>query len=209
MFGKALRQIASSDAVYLSFDDGPDPSLTPQVLEVLKRYNAHATFFVVAKKAQKHPALIEKILSEGHSIGNHSLDHSYGVFFKGYQKMFEWIVAAEEVLKFQNVQSVGFRPPVGIRTPELANVLEKLEIPLILWNQRCYDGILPFSEKKAQKMARATCAGDILLLHDVQSKKHEDAFLKSLDTLICDLKAKNLNLKALQPKALKTTTPTS
>lgn len=184
LLGKAIRSIENSDSLYLSFDDGPDPTLTPHVLDLLKKHNAKATFFVIAVKAKNHKDIIERIQKEGHSIGNHSLDHSYSQFFKGYKAMKNWILQSESMLRELDIKSVGFRPPVGIRTPELAKALRELNLPLILWEQRCYDGVFKFSKEKALKLAKQCKAGDIVLFHDVQKPQNQKVFLDSLSLFL-------------------------
>lgn len=198
LIGKALRKIPSETNVYLSFDDGPDSVFTPKVLEVLKRHNVQATFFVIGQKAIDQLDLIKKILSDGHSIGNHSLDHSYSVFFKGQRRMLEWIKDSESLLAKHQIPSVGFRPPVGIRTPELARALYEQKLPLILWKQRTFDKALPFTIARAKKMAQRTQSGDILLLHDVQKNKWQNDFLIALETLISELKEKEFTLAPIK-----------
>ncbi|MEZ4814369.1 MAG: polysaccharide deacetylase family protein [Bdellovibrionota bacterium] len=197
ILGKPIRKLAPEKAIYITFDDGPDPELTPQVLDLLKEFGAKATFFVVAKKAAAHPEIIARIQKEGHAIGNHSLDHSYAPFFKGYSAMLQWIEESESILKSLNIQSIGFRPPVGIRTPELAAVLRNLNVPLILWQRRAFDTVIKFTSRKASSMAHRSQEGDILLLHDSQKKSWQKDFIKGLQTLIVQLSKKGFFLSQI------------
>ncbi len=204
LVGKALRKLPSQNAVFLSFDDGPDPDLSPRVLDLLKEYGVKATFFVIAQKAEKYPQIIQRIQREGHAIGNHSLDHHYSPFFKGPQAIYKWVDDAEKLLKKIGIHnSVGFRPPVGIRTPELARALKKLELPLILWEQRSFDKVIKFTAKRARSLAKRTQAGDIILLHDVQREEWHDDFLLGLKTLIEELGKKSIFLPKIEISALK------
>lgn len=199
LVGTPLRKIPSPNAVYLSFDDGPDPELSPRVLDLLREYGVKATFFVIAQKAEKYPQIIQRIQREGHGIGNHSLDHHYSPFFKGPKALFKWVQESETLLKKIGIHnSVGFRPPVGIRTPELALALRKLEIPLILWQQRSFDKLFKFNSRRAQSLAKRTQAGDIVLLHDVQRQEWQDDFLIGLKTLIEELSKKGLFLPKIE-----------
>lgn len=199
VLGKPIRSVPSPHAVFITFDDGPDPELTPRVLDLLKEYGVKATFFVVVQKAEKYPALLKRIQIEGHALGNHSLDHTYSTFFKGYKKVFDWVRQSEILLKNLGVEkSVGFRPPVGIRTPELAKALETLHIPLILWKQRSFDRAIKFTEQRARSLAKRTHAGDIVLLHDVQRREWQQDFLVGLKTLIEELSKKGLFLPKLE-----------
>jgi hypothetical protein len=111
--------------------------------------------------------------------------------------MHEWIKDSEDLLSKYQIPSVGFRPPVGIRTPELASALSKEKLPLLLWKQRSFDKAIAFTSERAKKMAHRTQGGDILLLHDVQKTEWQSNFLSALETLILELKEKNLNLAAI------------
>src|SRR6185503_6150463 len=119
----------------------PDPEGTPQVLQMLAQNGAHATFFLVADRAAQHPDLVATIREQGHAIGNHSLDHRYGVFFKGRQAMLSWVQKAEQTFAALGCTTVGFRPPVGVRTPELYWALHKLGLPMVLWRRRFFDKV--------------------------------------------------------------------
>jgi len=202
LVGNALRKLPSQNAAFLSFDDGPDPDLSPRVLDLLKEYGVKATFFVIAQKAEKCPQIIQRMQREGHAIGNHSLDHHYSPFFKGKKAIFNWVQSSETLLKQIGIHnSVGFRPPVGIRTPELALALNKLKLPLILWNQRSFDKVIKFTAKRASSLAKRTQAGDIILLHDVQRQEWHDDFLLGLKTLIEELGKKSLFLPKIEISA--------
>lgn len=146
--------------IYLTFDDGPDTDVTPDVLEILQKFDAKATFFCVGKKAVKHPELLEKIKEMGHSIGNHSYSHIHGncvsdeVFYDDIEK-------CDMVLN-----SRLFRPPYGKIT---RTQIEKLRAKyyLILWS------VLPgdFDKKvtKEKCLARSvkhTKSGSIIVFHN-------------------------------------------
>lgn len=163
-----LRVISSEDNVlYLTFDDGPDNRATPQVLEILAGAKVKATFFLVAERAAKHKALLEAIRSQGHQIGNHSLDHGYAVFFQGRRRLLKWIDDSERVFAELGVsRTVGFRPPAGVVTPELKWALGERKMPLVLWERRFYDTVFRWSSEKAIRSLRTTPKGSIVLLHD-------------------------------------------
>lgn len=196
--GHPVRNVSSPGCnIYLTFDDGPNLEVTPHVLDMLKEFGVKATFFVVADRAKDCPELLIRMMDEGHSIGNHSLDHTYSVFFKGHKAMRTWIEKSEDILKEFRVKSVGFRPPVGIRTPELARSLRDLGIPMILWNQRCYDAVRAFTPEKAQELVERSQAGDIILLHDRQRPEWKENFLVGLRILLEGFKKNNLTIDGL------------
>ena len=200
--GNPVRQIVPKDkqeVAYLSFDDGPNAELTPRVLDMLNEFQAKATFFVITERAKANQEVLKRIVDEGHAIGNHSTDHRYSVFFKSYQEMYSWVKAAEDDLTNLGIKnSVGFRPPVGIRTPKLARALKELKLPLILWKQRSYDGIFRFSSMKANKIINQCKSGDIILLHDRQKTEWEKDFLDGLRTLLTGLSNKGFLLPKLE-----------
>jgi peptidoglycan/xylan/chitin deacetylase (PgdA/CDA1 family) len=173
---KAKRIVPDSKSLYLTFDDGPVSS-TDDVLKILDRHKIKATFFVVAQTAKKNQAILRNILAAGHSIGNHSLDHSYSHFFKGKQSLLQWIKSSEEeISSLIEGPTVGFRPPAGVRTPELHQALSELQMPLILWRQRFFDTIFPFTFSKARRSLKCVKPGSIILLHDRQDPRRLPLF---------------------------------
>ncbi len=172
---------------YLTFDDGPDPMLTEKVLLILKKYGIPATFFVIAEKAQRYSEIIKKILDDGHSIGNHSLNHNYRSFFYTFDKMSEWIQKSERAI--QNITgkpTIGFRSPAGIVNKQLIRVLQVLKMPLYHWNIRFYDTKFPLNKRKVEKACSDITPGSIILLHDCH-KLNQDNFIYQLEQLIIGL----------------------
>ncbi len=132
-----LRRVSDfPKSVFLTFDDGPDPVGTPQVLETLRRHSAKATFFVIADCARRHRDILRDILREGHSVGNHSLDHAYRNYWRGVPALKEWVTSADSILRAEGVEPVGFRPPAGVMTPNLRIALRELGQPVVMWNER-------------------------------------------------------------------------
>jgi peptidoglycan/xylan/chitin deacetylase (PgdA/CDA1 family) len=184
--------------IFLTFDDGPIPGFTLDVLNVLKKHQAKATFFVVAEKAVANPDIIQKIIEHGHSIGNHSLNHSFRPFFSGRKTMVQWIETAEKKLyDLTNAASVGWRSPAGIQTPPLHYALKKLNIPMIHWNVRYYDTVRRWTWKAAEDSIPQIKPGSIVLLHDKQKPENEKIFLETLEKFIPALKQRGLNLDRL------------
>lgn len=188
VWGPAIRTVPNAKNIFLTFDDGPDPKTTPQVLDLLKKLKVRATFFVIAERAEAHPALIKRILSEGHAVGNHSTDHRYRNYFKSVKETKVWISQSESRLQaLIHGKTVGFRPPAGVRTPAIHKALVELDIPMIYWSQRFYDTRFVFDEDKARKAASKVKQGDIILLHDSQSLKTLGPFLEGLSTYVFSL----------------------
>jgi len=187
--------------LHLTFDDGPEPSSTPQVLDLLDRTNVKATFFLITKKAEKNPQLTERILKSGHTIGNHSLDHTYGVFFKRREAMLSWISESEKRLSHCiGKPSIGFRPPNGICTPHLHWALNELKMPLILWDIRFFDAVWGLSVRRVKKSFKKARDGSIVLLHDKQPSSRLPEFLLALETYITE--ARRLDFKLTPIKSM-------
>ena len=200
--GKCLRKIDKSlfedRPVYLTFDDGPDPNFTEDVLKVLEAHNARATFFLISKRALEHKNLTRTIINNGHSVGNHSQDHNTNMFFKNYRAIKIWIQESETQLSNElNVTSVGVRTPLGIKTPALNRALAELSLPNVLWDIRFYDTNRLLIRSRVKRGLSNISPGSIILLHDTQEMKRRDIFLESLNFLILNCKEKGLNFKSL------------
>lgn len=153
--------------VALTFDDGPDPSLTPAVLDRLDRYAARASFFCIGERAAAHPDLVREIARRGHSIENHSQTHPNG--FACYPPA--WLVrellgAQEAIAVLSGRTPVFFRPPMGLRSPLLAPVLSRLQLHHVSWTRRGCDTVSADPAAVLRRLTRGLAAGDVLLLHD-------------------------------------------
>lgn len=183
--------------VYLTFDDGPDPSATPAVLDCLAELNAPATFFLVAEKLAWFPDLVRRICENGHAVGNHSLDHRYRVFFRSGHAMKEWIKEAEQEFRRHGLESVGFRPPAGIRTPPLHRALHALDLPLVMWSERFFDTRRVWSRARADHALQRLTPGAIILLHDRQRPERLGTFLDTLRHFIIQARAMGFEFRSL------------
>jgi peptidoglycan/xylan/chitin deacetylase (PgdA/CDA1 family) len=197
--GHAVRSLPQElNEIYLTFDDGPDPEGTPAVLDLLHKHQGKATFFVIAEHARLQPQLLQRMLKEGHAIGNHSLDHRYRRYFSDTPKLKEWVSQAEQQLQELCGQpTVGFRPPAGLRTPPLAKALTELNEPMILWSTRYYDSVWGWPLKAARAHWTELAQNNIVLLHDRQRRKNLSEFLKTLDWFLNELKQQDFSLRAL------------
>ncbi len=198
ILGTCIRSIPSKEKVlYLTFDDGPHEHCTTKVLNLLAQHRAQATFFLVAAALQKHLSVGRSIVSHGHHIGNHSLDHKYHHFFLNDRFLMKWIRSAQDVIEQSlQVQTIGFRSPLGIRTPHLGIALRKLEYPLIHWNQRFFDTQRGLPKKSIVKRVSNFRSGDILLLHDTHIK-HDKSFFEGLELLLIHAHQAGFTFKAI------------
>jgi peptidoglycan/xylan/chitin deacetylase (PgdA/CDA1 family) len=195
-------------SLYLTFDDGPDPHSTLAVLDALAEKHAKATFFVVANTAKAHPEILKKIIANGHSIGNHSLDHTYRRLFRGKSALKTWVQDSENILAdLTGKPTVGFRPPNGILTPELTWALRELRMPIIYWNIRFYDALIGWSENRAISSLKKTESGSIVLLHDRQSPAKLPNFLKTFSTYQSEIERAGFQCRALSQNFEKGSNP--
>ena len=198
VLGACIRNIPSTEKVlYLTFDDGPHEHCTPKVLDLLSQHQASATFFVVAKALQKNLSLGHSIVSQGHSVGNHSLDHRYHHYFHHDRYLMKWVGRAKDMIEQSlHVQTIGFRSPFGIRTPHLGMALRKLQYPLIHWNQRFFDTQRGLPSNALIMRISQFRSGDILLLHDTHIKYHQ-SFLQGLEYLLLNAHTAGFSFKAI------------
>jgi peptidoglycan/xylan/chitin deacetylase (PgdA/CDA1 family) len=164
----ALPPVAAARGeIAITIDDGPEPDVTPSVLDILDRYDAKATFFCIAEKAQQYPDLCRDIIKRGHTIENHSMRHKYHLPFLLLGGWFAELSAAQNALTaITGIRPVFFRPPVGLRNPLLDPVLSRLDLHLVSWTRRGFDTVNKDSGQVLAKLLDGLQAGDILLLHD-------------------------------------------
>jgi peptidoglycan/xylan/chitin deacetylase (PgdA/CDA1 family) len=161
------RAAAAAGRVALTFDDGPDPAVTPEVLRILESRGVTATFFCVGECLLEHRDLAAEIARRGHAIENHTHTHPDGFFFYlpgGLER---------EVARCQNAieEITGrpgrfFRAPAGIRSPLLAGTLAARGLELASWTRRGYDAIARDPAPVLGRLVRGLAAGDVLVLHD-------------------------------------------
>ena len=169
--GPNIRRLPAAAAaraeIALTFDDGPDPEVTPAVLEALDSFGAKATFFCIAERARLHPALCAEIVRRGHSVQNHSDRHGLGFALSGVRGFEHELGQAQDTLqRFTGAAPQFFRAPAGLRNPLLGAVLERRALRLVSWTRRGFDTVQRRPERVVQRLASGLAAGDILVLHD-------------------------------------------
>ena len=151
----------------LTIDDGPDPEVTPRVLDQLDRYRARATFFCIGERALRHRELCAEIVRRGHAVENHTQHHSHHFSLLGPRGFHREIEAAQDTLgAITGSLPRFFRAPAGLRNPLLDPVLAKLDLRLASWTRRGFDTVTRDSGKVATRLLRDLAPGDVLLLHD-------------------------------------------
>jgi peptidoglycan-N-acetylglucosamine deacetylase len=153
--------------ISLTIDDGPDPAVTPQVLDLLDRYAAQATFFCIGEKAARYPDLCREIVGRGHAVENHSQHHRHYFSLMGPRGFARELQAAQDTLTTITGQRPRFfRAPAGLRNPFLDPVLTRLGLQLTAWSARGFDTQVGDAERVKEKLLRGLRAGAILLVHD-------------------------------------------
>lgn len=157
-----------SNKVALTFDDGPDPSVTSEVLDLLAAYNARATFFAIGQSVEAHPALARRIRAEGHVLGNHSWQHARTQNFRFRRWHRTELARAEQAL--DNVGGTQrqriYRPPVGLKIGELCREVRRQRLTITAWSLHSHDTRLTSAEQIAERVLGRVRGGDIILMHD-------------------------------------------
>jgi peptidoglycan/xylan/chitin deacetylase (PgdA/CDA1 family) len=163
---------AGRGEIAITLDDGPDPEVTPAVLDLLAAHGALATFFCIGSRARAQPALLRRIVAAGHGVQNHSLHHRHHFSLLGPAAMAREIGDAQALLAdLTGVRPHGFRAPAGLRNPLLDPVLHRLGLHLVSWTRRGYDTRTADAGLVLRRLSRGLAGGDILLLHDGHARR--------------------------------------
>jgi len=175
--------------IYLTFDDGPVPEVTPYVLALLEEYDAKATFFCVGDNVNKHPKLFNEIIKKGHKVGNHTFHHIKGWNTKD-EEYFANIELANDL-----IHSNLFRPPYGRITPKQHYHLKK-NYRIILWSVISYDYNRLLTPRRVWRNVRNSITNnDIVLFHD--SIKAKENMLYALKNTLFFFTARGYKFKSL------------
>jgi peptidoglycan/xylan/chitin deacetylase (PgdA/CDA1 family) len=161
--------VSQRNEVALTFDDGPDPEVTPAELDLLDACDMKASFFCIGTRAAQYPELVREIVRRGHSVENHSHCHPAAFSFYGVGRMRKEIHAAQQTLTaLSGATPHYFRAPAGLRNPMLDPALNALGLQLVSWTRRGFDGVSKNGATVLARLTRDLAAGDILVLHDGQ-----------------------------------------
>lgn len=192
---------AGSELVGLTFDDGPDPKVTPAVLDLLAMAGARATFFCIGQRAEAYPGVVAAIRARGHGVENHSYSHPNGFALRGPHGLRREILRAQEAIERSGGGRPSlFRAPAGIQNLWLAAVLAKAGLSLVSWSRRGFDTVTRSGARVASRLERGLCPGDILLLHDGSSARDANGrpvVLEALPRVLDEMSRKGLRSEAL------------
>jgi peptidoglycan/xylan/chitin deacetylase (PgdA/CDA1 family) len=181
-FGPHLHSTRSAGKLAITFDDGPNPSITPQLLDLLEEYDAYATFFVIGEFVREVPDLAREAIARGHSIGNHT-EHHPNLFWRSPSRIREELEdCSGAISEFLGAPPKWFRPPFGLRNPWVITAAHQLGMQAVMWTllpgdwrAKSAEWLIPRLEPIASRAVansdskgnfRAGVSGDILCLHD-------------------------------------------
>jgi len=187
------NRLETQKKIAITFDDGPSP-VTLQILDVLKEYNAKATFFCIGKNIEQHPEILKKTFDCGHLIGNHSYSHSPLIDFSNQAQFTVELEQTDALIeKVIGKKPRFFRPPYGVTTPSMGRALKRSKHRVIGWNIRSFDGRLKSESLIFNRIKSRISPGSIILLHD--SGQHS---VGVLERLLQALREKNYEVVSLE-----------
>lgn len=178
--------------VSITFDDGPSEN-TNSILDILKKHNTRASFFVVGEFAESSPEIIARAAAEGHLIGNHTYSHSNYSGVLSTHKMVEEIELTNQIIQnITNKTPKYFRPPFGVTNPNIASAIKITGMESVGWSVRSLDTTIKDSQLIIKRVLRQIHPGAVILLHDTTPN-----ILFILDKLILNLKEKGYKIERL------------
>ena len=198
--GRRVRR----DVVALTFDDGPSPDTTPRILDILRDEGVRATFFVLGKHAERHPEIVERIVREGHELGNHGYDHGI-LAFAGATQVHRQLQRTERLLRRAGGPPVRvFRAPHGFRSPFVARTARRLGYVTCAWSAGVFDTARPGADVIAQRSAKALKPGAVLLLHDADGWGDDDRSqtAEALPAIIATVRERGLDCITMSEMAV-------
>lgn len=193
---------AGEKNLYLSFDDGPIPGVTPWVIEQLGLYDAKATFFCIGENVEKHPNIFRQVIAEGHAVGNHTYNHLDG-WRTPISEYLENTRKAQEVMQREMVKGTGtekflFRPPYGKIRNVQARKLEKQGYRIVMWSIVSMDYNRRLTPKKCmENVLKNARPGSVIVFHD--SLKAEKNLKQILPPLLRHFREEGYEFKTLEP----------
>ena len=195
---KPLSQVrwkAKSGTVALTFDDGPNPTYTPQILRILKKYHVKATFFVMGWAAKKYPNLIQDILAGGNAVANHSWSHPKLTQISQKQLYQEVVRSRNAIAKAAGKAPVCLRPPFGMGNKRVGQFIRQHGMIMVPMGFNSFDYKRPGYRKIASQVINNAHSGQVFLLHD--GPKRREQTVKALPLIIKGIRAKGLGFSAI------------
>jgi peptidoglycan-N-acetylglucosamine deacetylase len=195
------RGPADSNAVALTFDDGPTSGPTDAVLDALQEIDAPAAFFVVGANVRRWPGLVRRMHEQGHIVANHSFDHSHYGFYGSPRYWRGQIDRTDvEIVNAIGLRPAMFRPPMGVKTFCITGAARRAGQRVITWTRRGYDGVGTSAERITQRLGPNVRGGEILVLHDgVEPNVRRDpsATVAAVRPIVRAIRERGLNIVRL------------
>jgi peptidoglycan-N-acetylglucosamine deacetylase len=194
LFGPTICRTNSPRKLAITFDDGPNPAITPKLLDLLDRYQAKATFFLIGRYIREYPELASEISARGHVIGNHTESHRNLFWMRPAEIRVELRLTYSAIRNLLGAPPIWFRPPFGLRNPWLAAEARELNMRVLMWTLLPGDWRAPSAEWLIQRMEpiaarvqrglkRRSGTGEILCLHDGSHREQEADRTRTLAAL--------------------------
>jgi peptidoglycan/xylan/chitin deacetylase (PgdA/CDA1 family) len=160
------RGNGNNKEIALTFDDGPYEPYTSQILDILERYKIKATFFLIGRNIEKYPDTVKRLWEEGHAVGNHTYNHRR-FFYTLFPAIREDMLRCQELIKkITGINTSLFRQPLGMRNPSIVKIVEDLDMHMIGWTLRTYDGADQNPQRIVKRVLNGITNGAILVMHD-------------------------------------------
>jgi len=179
--------------LYLTFDDGPDPRWTPQILDLLAQARMHATFFAIGECAQREAALMRSVAAAGHAVGNHTFSHRHPWFMRSRAARAQVRDGAKALSDVLGREPALYRPPHGRARPCMTDEARLHGERMVMWDRSAIDwGWLGTAPRIAERLARVS-PGDIVLMHDGRNQHNRpDQLLQVLPEFLRELSRRGL-----------------
>ncbi len=186
------------NAVALTFDDGPSPD-TEDILDVLAEHDVNATFFMVGREVESFPGIAQRVLAEGHEVGNHSYSHPLYLFQRASETHEQVQRAQDVIIETIGVKPILARPPYGVRTPAYFGATHSLDLSTVQWDVAGFDWKRISPSQIANNVLRKARPGSIILLHDGDStgRKDRKTTVAALPLIIKGLRERDLQIAPL------------
>jgi peptidoglycan/xylan/chitin deacetylase (PgdA/CDA1 family) len=170
LFGPVLRRLSSPHSIALTFDDGPNPAVTPRLLDLLDRHDARATFFLIGQFARACPDIVREIANRGHTIGNHTETHPRLVFLSPPRVLAELIECQQSIGGITGTAPSLMRPPFGARGPQLRSAIKKSGLKqVVTWTLMGHDWSPRGKRQLIARLGRVH-GRDVIVFHDGSHK---------------------------------------
>lgn len=183
--------------VALTFDDGPDPEVTPSILDTLAVAGARATFFVIGRHLEKHRDIGARALREGHELGNHSWMHSYlQNFYRTDQQKSDVARSTRLIQELSGSHAEPlYRAPIGLKSPPLARVAHARKLKVVAWSLHSRDTLSRDADATARRVLSRIGPGDIVLMHDGHERdgRHRHLAAAALPLILRGLRERGLS----------------